>query len=55
MGPRPCENARVGVEATALTTCRAKPGGRGGLVLGYAVYSPEEIREGVKMLAVAME
>ena len=45
----------VGVEAPALTTYRARPGGRGGLVLGYAAYSEEEIREGVKRLAQVME
>jgi GntR family transcriptional regulator/MocR family aminotransferase len=45
----------LGVEAPALTTYRAKPGGRGGLVLGYAAYSEQEIRSGVKKLAAAME
>jgi GntR family transcriptional regulator / MocR family aminotransferase len=45
----------LGVEAPALTTYRAKPGGRGGLVLGYAAYTEEEIRRGVEKLARAME
>ena len=45
----------LGVEAPALTTYRAKPGGRGGLVLGYAAYSEEEICRGVEKLARAME
>jgi GntR family transcriptional regulator/MocR family aminotransferase len=45
----------LGVEAPELTTYRAKPGGRGGLVLGYAAYTEGEIRAGVKTLAAAME
>jgi GntR family transcriptional regulator/MocR family aminotransferase len=44
----------LGVEVPALTTYRAKPGGRGGLVLGYAAYSEQEIRNGVKKLATAV-
>jgi len=43
-----------GVEAPALTSYREKPGGRGGLVLGYAGYSEREIRDGVETLARAM-
>jgi GntR family transcriptional regulator/MocR family aminotransferase len=45
----------LGVEAQALATYRAKPGGRGGLVLGYAAYTEQQIREGVKKLALAVE
>ena len=45
----------LGVEAPALTTYRAKPGGRGGLVLGYAAYTEQEIRAAVKKLAMAMD
>jgi GntR family transcriptional regulator/MocR family aminotransferase len=44
----------LGVEAPALTTYRAKPGGRGGLVLGYAAYSEAQIRAAVKTLAMAI-
>ena len=45
----------LGVEAPALTTYRAKPGGRPGLVLGYAAYSEEEIRNGVQKLAAVLD
>jgi GntR family transcriptional regulator / MocR family aminotransferase len=45
----------LGVEAPALTTYRAKPGGRPGLILGYAAYTEQEIRAGVKKLAAAVE
>ena len=46
----------LGVEAPALTTYRAKPGGRPGLVLGYAAYAEREIRAATEVLgkAVAM-
>jgi GntR family transcriptional regulator/MocR family aminotransferase len=45
----------LGVEAPALTSYREKPGGRGGLVLGYAAYSEQQIRSAVKRLAMAMK
>ena len=45
----------LGVEAPALTSYREKPGGRGGLVLGYAAYSEPQLRSAVKILAKAME
>jgi GntR family transcriptional regulator/MocR family aminotransferase len=45
----------LGVEAPALTTYREKPGGRGGLVLGYTAYTERQIRQAVKKLAVAVE
>jgi GntR family transcriptional regulator/MocR family aminotransferase len=44
----------LGVEAPALTSYREKPGGRGGLVLGYAAYSEQQIKVAVKKLAMAM-
>ena len=45
----------LGVEAPALTSYREKPGGRGGLVLGYAAYSEPQLLSAVRMLAKAME
>ena len=45
----------LGVEAPALTSYREKPGGRGGLVLGYAAYSEPQLRSAVRILAKAME
>jgi GntR family transcriptional regulator/MocR family aminotransferase len=44
----------LGVEAPALMTYRAKPGGRPGLVLGYAAYAEREIRAAVEKLAAAL-
>jgi GntR family transcriptional regulator / MocR family aminotransferase len=44
----------LGVEAPALTTYRAKPGGRSGLVLGYAAYSEKEIGAAVERLSKAV-
>ena len=44
----------LGVEAPALTTYRAKPGGRPGLVLGYAAYAEREIRAAVERLGAAL-
>jgi DNA-binding transcriptional MocR family regulator len=41
----------LGVEAPALTSYREKPGGRGGLVLGYAAYSEPQLRNAVTILA----
>ena len=45
----------LGVEAPALAVYRERPGGRGGLVLGYAAYNAQQIRQAVKKLALAME
>ena len=44
----------LGVEAPALTAYRYSPGGRGGLILGYAAYSEQQIRDAVKKLAIAV-
>jgi GntR family transcriptional regulator / MocR family aminotransferase len=44
----------LGVEAPSLTSYREKPGGRGGLVLGYAAYTEPQIRSAVKQLVIAM-
>lgn len=44
----------LGVEAPALTTYRERPGGRAGLVLGYAAYSEVQIRQALRTLAIAM-
>jgi len=38
---------------TVVTTYREKPGGRAGLVLGYAAYSEPQIRQAVRKLAMA--
>ncbi len=45
----------LGVEAPALTSYREKPGGRGGLVLGYAAYSEPQLRNAVRTLTTAIE
>jgi len=45
----------LGIEAPALTAYRDRPGGRGGLILGYAAYSEQQIREAVKRLAMALD
>jgi GntR family transcriptional regulator/MocR family aminotransferase len=44
----------LGVEAPALSIYR-EAGGRGGLVLGYAAYNAQQMRQAVKKLALAME
>ena len=41
----------LGVEAPALTSYREKPGGQGGLILGYAAYSEPQLRNAVTVLA----
>jgi GntR family transcriptional regulator/MocR family aminotransferase len=46
--------AGAGVAAPALASYRLRPGGRGGLVLGYAAFRPAEIREGVERLAATL-
>src|SRR5262249_4636658 len=46
--------AAVGVDVQPLSHYRLSPGGRGGLVLGYAAYTPARIREGVRRLAGVM-
>src|SRR5262249_3304745 len=52
---RVSEAARaVGVEAPPLAGYRLEPGGRGGLLLGYAAYGVRPIREGVRRLAEAL-
>lgn len=43
--------AERGVEATAISLYGEPPGGRGCLLLGYAV----EIRKGIRRLAAALE
>lgn len=45
----------LGVEAPALTSYREKPGGRGGVILGYAAYSEPQLRSAVRTLARAIE
>jgi GntR family transcriptional regulator/MocR family aminotransferase len=47
--------AAYGVEARPLSTYRVEPGGRGGLVLGYAGYDPRQIRRAMRLLAQALE
>ncbi|OGL15082.1 MAG: GntR family transcriptional regulator [Candidatus Rokubacteria bacterium RIFCSPLOWO2_12_FULL_71_19] len=42
------------VAAPSLSSYRLRPGGRGGLVLGYAAFRPAEIRESVERLAMAL-
>ena len=44
----------LGVEAPALSSYRARLGGRGGLILGYAAYSEEQMRGAVEKLAIAI-
>ncbi|MGH9673016.1 MAG: PLP-dependent aminotransferase family protein [Bryobacteraceae bacterium] len=46
--------AEAGVDVAALSRSAIEPLGRGGLVLGYAVASPREIREGVRRLEAAL-
>ncbi len=46
--------AAKGVEATALSMYGSEPSQRGGLLLGYAAVGEEEIRVGVRRLAVAL-
>jgi GntR family transcriptional regulator/MocR family aminotransferase len=46
--------AGCGVEAPPLSAYRLKPGGRGGLLLGYAATTPRQIRDGVRRLAWAL-
>ena len=43
--------AEMGIAAIPLSSCCLKRSGRGGLVLGYAHTSPEQIREAVQKLA----
>jgi len=47
------QGAAHGVDARALSDYSLRPLPRGGLVLGYAGYTPKEIRAGVKKLAAA--
>ena len=46
--------ARHGVMAPPLSTYRMRPGGRGGLMLGYAAFTPREIRDAGRRLAQAL-
>jgi len=43
------------VYASALSACAARPVERGGLLLGFAAFSPRQIHEGVQRLAAALE
>jgi GntR family transcriptional regulator/MocR family aminotransferase len=43
--------AAVGVNCRPLSLCRHKRTGRAGLMLGYAAFTPVQIREAVKKLA----
>ena len=43
-----------GVEVSPLSAYHFRPGGRGGLLLGYAAYTERDIREGVQRLARAL-
>jgi GntR family transcriptional regulator/MocR family aminotransferase len=45
----------LGVEVPPLSAYRLKPGGRGGLLLGYAATPPRQIRDGVRRLATALQ
>jgi GntR family transcriptional regulator/MocR family aminotransferase len=47
--------AAYGVDARPLSTYRSQPGGRGGLVLGYAGYEPRQIRRAMRLLGQALE
>ncbi len=44
----------AGVEAPPLSGYRLAPGGRGGLLIGYAAYDIRPIRDGVRRLAEAL-
>jgi len=46
--------ARYGVDVRPLCRCRIKPGGRPGLMLGFAGFSPGRIRSAVAKLAHAL-
>jgi GntR family transcriptional regulator / MocR family aminotransferase len=46
--------AAVGVNCRPLSLCRHKGGGRPGLMLGYAAFTPAQIRDGVEKLARAL-
>jgi GntR family transcriptional regulator/MocR family aminotransferase len=45
----------AGVESRALSRCALQPLPRGGLMLGYAAYTPQRIRRAVERLAGALE
>jgi GntR family transcriptional regulator/MocR family aminotransferase len=47
--------AEAGVDAPGLSTYRLRPSARGGLMLGYAAWSPREIRSAVATLLRALE
>ncbi len=44
-----------GIDAQPLSAFRAKRGGRGALILGYAAYDERQIRHGVRQLASALK
>ncbi|HEX8070572.1 MAG TPA: PLP-dependent aminotransferase family protein [Pyrinomonadaceae bacterium] len=46
--------AAVGIDAQPLSSFRLKPGGRGGLLLGYAAFDERQIRHAVRQLAAAL-
>jgi GntR family transcriptional regulator/MocR family aminotransferase len=43
-----------GIEAPSLSAFSLRPRRAGGLILGYAAFTPREIREGAKRLAIAL-
>lgn len=50
-----CEHAAgCGVDVRPLSPCRIKPGGRPGLMLGFAGFSPGRVRSAVAKLALAL-
>jgi GntR family transcriptional regulator/MocR family aminotransferase len=46
--------AAAGLAPPPLSAYRLEPGGRGGLLLGYAAASPGRLRDGVRRLAAAL-
>ncbi len=46
--------AQQGVDSRPLSDCCLRPSPRGGLMLGYAAFTPKEIREAVRRLSVAL-
>jgi GntR family transcriptional regulator/MocR family aminotransferase len=49
------EAARRGLSAMPLSSCRIRPSGRGGLVLGYGGVNVQDIHKGVRKLRTCME
>ncbi|MGJ5820611.1 PLP-dependent aminotransferase family protein [Paludibaculum fermentans] len=51
-----CEHAvRSGIDVRPLSPCRSMPGGRPGLLLGFAGFSPARLRSAVTKLAHALK